>query len=284
MNCFDGDLIAASDVNPSNIESITRFDLRDISYHGGSSLGSGVLPKWDLLDKRFMVKRCTLNSLGDALTDSVNECMVSEFCNLTGISCAQYWPIIVKYTDQFTKLNFEHPATITRIFPGDLRHYRDLRDVFGYGQNNDALIDFTDMFPGVKKELNSLIHVDLIFNQVDRHAKNFGMIGSSLSPIFDSGSCLNYDSDEDSLNESLMARIPSSKTFGKKSDELLDFSLRHICNEFSIPFDMASFLNASRRALGKYKKHYTAKRFAYISRLVERRISLAGQIHSKVCG
>ena len=37
-----------------------------LPYHGGSTLSSGALPKWDLFDKKYMIKRAASDEFGDA--------------------------------------------------------------------------------------------------------------------------------------------------------------------------------------------------------------------------
>jgi len=60
----------SSVITPSNIKKLTHIDLTQEKYHGGSTLSSGALPKWDLLDNSFMVKRCTIDDYGNNLTDA----------------------------------------------------------------------------------------------------------------------------------------------------------------------------------------------------------------------
>ena len=159
----------------SNVRSERYFDLTDKSYHGGTTLSSGMLPKWDILNGNYLVKRCGLDSYGNFLTDAFNEETVYLFSQMVGIDCAYYRSIEIK-------------------------------------------------------------------------------------------------------------KIPRQKTFGKKLDELLQFSLKYINPEFSFTFnenklnlDVDSVLEQMTQ-----QRLYSEKRIAFIRKLMKARISDIGQILAKI--
>ena len=263
-----------------DIDTISFIDLLNKKYHGGTTLSSGALPKWDLEDGKYMVKRCGIDSYGRLLTDYANEELIYRFCEGVGIKAAKYRAIRIKYFDEELSKEIETPAVITEIFSDSLVHYRDIRRRFNFGKDNDEIIDFTDKFQ-VSQELNDLLLVDYLFNQQDRHSKNIGMIGDKLSPIFDSGSSLFFDILESQLNEGLYDKVPRHKTFGKALHEQLKFSLQYIDNGFTVAFDGKLFLSKFESALGSMANHYSARRSEFVLGLVKRRLTEVGQILSK---
>ena len=262
-------------------ESLTYLDLTDEKYHGGTTLSSGALPKWDLEDNKYMVKRCGIDSYGNHLTDYANEELVYRFCDAVGIKSAKYKAITIKYFDEELRKEIKTPAVITEMFTGNLIHYRDIRRRKDFGSFNDEFVDFTDAFP-VSKQLNDMLLIDYIFNQQDRHSKNIGMIGSSLSPIYDSGATLFFDILDSQLNEGLYSKIPRHKTFGKTLREQLVFSLTYVEKQFSVVFNYNLFVGEFNNILNEMKTHYSQARLDFIKGLVERRLQDARQILSKI--
>jgi len=268
-----------SDFTYENFMKGEYFDLTNTMYHGGTTFSSGALPKWDLLNRTFMIKRCGTDSDGSFLTDYLNETLVYAFCHLLKINCAYYRFVLIKYFDMELNTVIECPAVITEIFPGELIYYRDIRRIYNLGSINDQIIDFTDRFK-VGSHLNDLLLIDYIFNQQDRHSKNFGMVGGRLSPIYDSGSCLFYHIPDKLLNDQLIKDIPRHKTFGKRQDELLEFSLKYIEPEFSFEFDEELLKTSTDKALD-IVTGYSGIRLDFIRRLMKARIVNAGQIYAK---
>ena len=92
-------MVYEKNINHENILTSTHFDLTDEVYHGGSTLSSGTLPKWDLLDGAYMIKRCSIDAFGNFLTDAANEELIYLFCQQLNIPCAYYRLIDVRYFD-----------------------------------------------------------------------------------------------------------------------------------------------------------------------------------------
>ena len=269
----------ATSVDTSNILTAKSFDLTGLEYHGGTTLSSGALPKWDLLDKAYMVKRCTINSFGTPLSDAVNEELIYKFCSHLNIECAYYRTVCVKYFDDESNKEVECNATVTKIFDTPLTHYRDIRRKFNLGSVDDEIVEFTDKFK-VATKLNDSFLVDFLFNQQDRHSKNIGMLGNDLSPIFDSGSCLFFEVFDEDLSRGLFSRVPRHKTFGRPLDELLRFSLKFVHPEFSFKFEENKIIEALNASLNSLKALYSKKRLEFIEGLIKRRVSDVRQILS----
>jgi hypothetical protein len=189
-------------ITTANIRVSRYFDLTDKEYHGGTTLSSGVLPKWDLLNRTYMIKRCTIDDYGNMLTDNYNEELIYKICSKLGIKCAYYKSVYIKYFNKDSNKEVECPAVLTKIFPGELEHYRDIRNLYKFGTKNDQLIDFANEF-NVQPALNDLFFIDFLTNQYDRHSKNLGITGQNMSPVFDSGSCLFFDVLDEDLNDKL---------------------------------------------------------------------------------
>jgi hypothetical protein len=271
-------MVTPGELTLENIEEVVRFDLTGAAYHGGTSLSSGALPKWDLLGKRYMVKRCAIDAFGENASDFANECAVYDFCRQMGIPCVPYRPIHIRYFDTGLSAVVECPAVLTTIWPGELIHYRTVRKLYGLGSRQDELLDFKEKYPAASPVLNAYLLVDLLFNQSDRHGKNLGMQGDQLFPLFDSGACLNFDTPDVLLNDKIFDKIPRHRTFGKPVDELLRFSLRYVEDRFCMPLDLQKLSACAAASFLKYRPYYSETRFAFITKLVERRVSLAGEI------
>ena len=264
-------------ITHKNIITGTHFDLTGQKYHGGTTLSSGTLPKWDILNKAFLIKRCSFDDYGNYLTDAANEELIYLFCKSLGVPCAYYRLINIKYFDDEAKKEIYCPAALTEIFPGPLVHYRIVRMRCKLGQINDELIEFSERFT-VQPDLNAQFLVDYIFNQQDRHSKNIGLVNQRLSPLFDSGACLFYDEFDDNLNSGLINRIPRHKTFSKPLDELLTFSLRYVNRSVGFEFDAAEATEAFMVSFLQMSAAYSLKRAEFIKYFVRERIKNAGQI------
>jgi hypothetical protein len=268
-----------ADITTDNIETLTHFDLTDFPYHGGTTFSSGVLPKWDLLDNTYMIKRCSIDDFGNCLTDAFNEELVYLFCKTMGIDAAYYRIVFVKYKDEESGKTIEAPAALTRIFDG-LVHYRDIRQLCGFGKTQDELHDLTERFDAMPV-LNDMFFIDYIFNQQDRHSKNIGMVNNTLAPIFDSGACLFYDVFDSELSPSYYDITARHKTFGRSLGEQLQFSLTHVCPHFSFDFDCERLKQKFIDTFNQVAYHYSAERVSFIKAFVTRRIDSVGQILAK---
>jgi len=265
-----------ADITADNIDIITYFDLTSEIYHGGSTLSSGALPKWDLLDNTFMIKRCSMDNYGNHQTDAVNEELIHLFCEELDIPSAYNRVVYIKYRDDETDRIIEAQAAITKIFDG-LVHYRDIRRRNKLGRDMDEYLEFSENFK-VQPVLNDMLFIDFITNQSDRHSKNFGLVGDKMFPIFDSGACLFFDIIDSELSESHYNKIPNHKTFGKKLDELLLFALKYVHSGFSFVFDEKLIIEKFLRSLVKVEYFYSAERLKFMKEFVSRRIKHAGCI------
>ena len=154
--------------------------------------------------------------------DAFNEALVYKLCCDLGISCAEYYEIFIVYFDKELQRPILAPTVITKIFGGELVHYRDVRNIKNLGSVNHELIDLTDTFPEAKQGIHDMLLVDHLIGQLDRHSKNFGMVGDRMSPLFDSGACLDYDG---SLVEGVEVW---SKYFGTSNLDILKFYLTNV--------------------------------------------------------
>jgi len=268
-----------SNVSINEINSATHFDLTDMPYHGGSTLSSGALPKWDLFDGAFMIKRCSINEYGHQLTDAVNEELACLFCKALGIPAAQYRLVYIKYKDTETGDTIEAQAALTKIF-GDLVHYRDVRRRMMLGEGTDAYLDFSEKFD-IQPALNDLLFLDYITNQSDRHSKNLGLVGNQMSPVFDSGACLFHDILDSELSESYFDKVPIHKTFGKRLDAQLIFALKHVHPGFSFVFNEAFIYARFLDSLDCVKHYYSTKRLTFIKSLVKGRLKHVGRFFAE---
>lgn len=265
-----------SGINADNIDTVTHFDLTGSAYHGGSTYSSGALPKWDLRNNSYMIKRCSVDEYGNNLTDAANEELVHLFCKELDVPSAYYRVVDIRYKDDETGKIIESPAVITRIFDG-LVHYRDIRRREHIGANMDEYVELSEKFE-VQPSLNDLLFIDFITNQSDRHSKNIGLVDNKMSPIYDSGACLFFDILDSELSESYYDKIPNHKTFGKRLDMQLEFALKYVHPGFSFIFDETSISIKFLNALAAVKQHYSIERQQFIKTFVERRIKHVGRL------
>ena len=277
LSAFDSWIV---DINDANIIDGKKFDLTKKPYHGGSTLSSGVLPKWDELNGRYLIKRCSINAFGAHLTDAANEELVYLFCKEIGVNCAYYRLVQIKYFDTESNAAIECPAVVTKIFPGQLQHYKTIRSLCDLGQINDQMLDFAEKFE-IQPALNDLLLVDYLFNQQDRHAKNLGVVNANMSPIFDSGACLFYDVFDNLLSKELLSEVASQKTFGKKIDDVLKFAYTYVHAGFSFEFNETLLISALEKALQIMAHAYSSQRFDFIEYFVKERINNVRKILPK---
>jgi hypothetical protein len=262
--------IDPSQLNECDIVSSKRFDLTALAYRGGTSLSSGVLPKWDLLNHSWMIKRQTVDKC-----DWANEVLVYHFCKCAGISCAEYYPVDIRYFDLELRRNVECKAVLTKIFEGNLEHYRTLRDFYDFGSANDQIVDFLDRFPLCTQSFFDMLLVDFIFNQEDRHSKNFGVIGEKFAPLFDSGACLFYTLTDDilPLKETMSSKF---KTIGKPIDQFFKEFLR-----WGYPVGLRNIPEISD-VLAGVSELYSEERLAFLHKYLEKRCRDARKIFDEI--
>lgn len=75
----------------------------------------------------------------------------------------------------------------------------------------EAYYHITNTYPYLKKDIDNMIIFDFLVNNIDRHYKNFGVIreGNNISfaPLYDHGSCLTGDIDDEFCRDILDKEI-----------------------------------------------------------------------------
>ena len=109
-----------------------------------------------------------------------------------------------------------------------------------------------------QEELDDMLFIDVLFGNVDRHDKNYGILkteqGESFAPIFDSGSCLGFNMTDPEDLKWIRLKYPSNdlsrqeaarllkKDRNLPNEELLFSILKTEYEKFSVPefhYDMA---------------------------------------------
>jgi len=180
-------------------DNMAIIDLRNVEYHGGTTLSSGYLPKWDIED--VFIKACSLHeSTGQWRMDSMYESYAMDLFAYTGVRIAQTVPAYVELYNTELRKDEVLLCTIAIKFSSELTYYRDLRTTFKYGSQNDEILDFIDGFPKVKIDFLNMLAVDYIMNQTDRHSKNFGVLSTGVfAPLYDNGYALYYSENDERL-------------------------------------------------------------------------------------
>jgi hypothetical protein len=200
----------------------------DEKPYTGTSFSSGVLPKWDFFNRKYMIKRATFRN-GEFLEDAFNEAKVYQLCQELKIDCAEYYSLFIVYYDFELRRYIIAPATLTKIFAGALQYYYRLRSKYKYGDVNSELIDFTDMYPKVKRKLHDMLLIDYLIGNSDRHGRNFGLIEDDLSPLYDSGASFNFDG---------VGFEVRSKAFTKNNYEVLEAYMNDVYTPDSVNLDI----------------------------------------------
>jgi len=181
------------------IQNIGLIDLRSYSYHGGTTLSSGALPKWDI--ENIFIKVCSISPEGQLLSDSLHESYTMDLFAKTGARIAEAVPAYVVFFNTETRIEEVRLCEVAIKFDGNITYYRELRSARNYGTLNDELVDFTFEFPKTTVDLLNMFTVDYIMNQEDRHVKNFGVFSDGcLTPQYDNGYSLHYDWVDENLD------------------------------------------------------------------------------------
>jgi hypothetical protein len=205
----------------SYVEHIKAIDLRGIEYHGGTTLSSGALPKWDFNEINGFIKVSSVSAAGNWLNDAWHESYVMDLFSGTGVNIAKAVPGYVLFRNIETRQDEVRPCEIAVKFAGNLTYYRDLREHRGYGKISDELVELIEEYPDAKECLLNMFVVYYLTNQEDRHSKNFGIMDNeTFAPLYDNGSSLYYAEPDDRLH--LMGdEVARVKFLSKDSVEVL---------------------------------------------------------------
>ncbi len=126
----------------------------------------------------FLVK---LDSVFDNL-QAANEVVASKIAEEIGIPH-------VSYTHAF--VGEQHACICPSFLKNSKEDFITALQLKYEAVQNQTFASIESLLP--KKELNKVILFDVLIGNKDRHEKNIGIIGEHLCPVFDNGSCLNYD-------------------------------------------------------------------------------------------
>ena len=267
----------------SELLSATRYydllkiiDLRDAEYHGGTSLSSGVLPKWDFDDINAFIKVCSKSREGKWQADALHESYVMDLFAETGAVVAEAVPAYVLFWNAETKQDEIRQCEVALKFSGEVTYYRDLRKLRKYGKNADEIIEFTEEFPGAALGLLNMFAVDYVTNQEDRHAKNFGVLhNGEFTPLYDNGRCLFYSESDDKLHL-FGDEVAQVKFLAKDSFFILDRYINWLGMKPNIDWDKV--LSNLDMIDVKYRHILSKKRLDFNRSVVARRVASARKL------
>lgn len=140
------------------------------------------------------------NSNGNNLL-SANEVVASKVAELMNIEHVLYVPIKIESRNEIACACDCFIKDTNHEFVNALQLLKDNKNTGGVSLYNI----FKNM--GMKKEVDRMIIFDHILHNTDRHEKNFGIIREAESlqvikfaPIFDSGSCLGWNRENDNID------------------------------------------------------------------------------------
>lgn len=248
-----------------------NFDVSQLYRHGLTSFSSGALPKWDL--NGFMIK-----GSGDYITNSLNECFISETLYRTGIEVAKYGLIKITYYENNTRKT--EIACITKLFNGtkvDSRRILDKDKSF-----NDSIIKLCDALDEIEKQkLIDMFVLDYIFMQTDRHRKNIEFLLTNkvtLAPLYDFGSSLLQSYDDSVLSHIGVDFRDMAKIESRTNLENIQFINNYISDKISFKPDRL-YMN-SKNTLAKYSNLYGKARTAFIERIILGRCKVVRNLFS----
>ena len=256
------------------IRNIGLIDLRDNSYHGGTTLSSGALPKWDI--EEVFIKVCSISPEGQWLMDSLHESYAMDLFTHSGVSVADAVPAYVVFFNTETRTEEVRLCEVAVRFTGDITYYRDLRRMRNYGSINDELVDFTIDFPKITIGLLNMFAVDYIMNQEDRHVKNFGVLANGcFAPLYDNGCSLHYDWADANLNftQNGVARV---KFLAKDPMDMIQQYYKWLgvkpCIDFGIILGNLDIIDI------RYKGLMSGRRLDFNRKIVEGRVAKCKEI------
>lgn len=237
-----------------NVEESGKNFIMESTY-GKDASSKGMLYKWTgTIDGELVfIKtgvRYRVNSYSDI--QPITEVLVSDILDLLGVDHAKY------YFDYLERGGKTYPVCYSYDFAKDKRYIA--MSEFGVSQNN-AQTAYNTLCTtlGIKKELDTMIVVDCLINNIDRHFRNFGMLMSEdnnsvhFAPFFDHGHSLYGDIFDEILEKDSPEDL-------ELVDECKSFCDSHydqikLVSDITFKVSLEDLLNVVEKYRGKLKDH-----------------------------
>lgn len=278
INFFQNEF--SDDVGNALFGTLDIEDLSELSVLSPDNTSDGWLKKKWIIEKgkRILIK----GGSGESQQEPFNEVLASEICKRLGIPYTEYkiinegWDYYSACND-FVDINSEFiPAS--RI--NSLKNYSGGPwDKYSHFKET-CKITGIENFDKIEKQLCSMLILDFIIANVDRHFGNFGFIRNpdslewiGLAPVFDSGSSLFYNLPSSILEDKEKTASSSivARPFGyKQSDQIKLLPCKELCS--NLPFNELSDISQWYYKILEQNKRIDKRRRELICELLEGRI------------
>lgn len=214
---------------------------------------------WRIKDgKRFLLK----GNLNQAGQESLNEAIVSQMINLMklpNVTCVDY--SLTRIKNELFSVSECFLSEHIELVPASYVYYYELPE-----KDEDTYIHLLKMcekleIPGVKNFLSSMLTIDYIIDNTDRHLGNFGFLRDlntmkfiGPAPLYDNGSSLWAD-ELTLINAKTGVLEDNAKTFGKFHKDQVKYIKNDKCfDKFDIKMMRELFLNAADNAKFDHKR------------------------------
>lgn len=265
INFFENDF--SSDLGDLLINNTEHVDY-DLVSPDSTSVGN-LAKRWKIINGyRALVKSGTKPYYYEVF----NEIIASKIMTRLGINHINYYYIEdnnkpYSYSVDFISTN-QDLVTFYMLYKSGTKNNND--SLYTYLMNILAKLDV----PNYKVDINKMLFIDYLIGNTDRHLNNIGLIRNAktlefegLTPVFDSGSSLGFDMNDNQLNKVDEVEWKPFKT--KKVINQLD-----LIDDYSWldPEDLKYVINDINDVCYKYKEYISENRRLAIVSFVKKRI------------
>lgn len=234
----------------------------------------GMLYKWTGTKNGALIfiKTGMVTRIGCSDIQPITEVLVSDILELFEINYTKY------YLDKIERKGKDYTVCYSYDFTKG-GEFISMRNLVSRGENDYEIV--TNTFPEFIREIDTMLVVDFLINNIDRHYRNFGIVKRDSSyefaPLFDHGFSLYGDLSDYELeldDKQTLESIDECKTFSSSHYKQLDLIQSNLVFNFS-EIDLINILY-------NYKSLLTPHRIdciEYLLRVRYRELKKRGFIH-----
>lgn len=261
----------------------TSFSEERLNSVSLKTSSKGVLHKWiaTINNTRYYIKTGNLRYREFSNTEPVMECIAYEVGNLLGFRCAEYSlsKIHLKESDIWDEQNIL--VCMSKDFLSKGETFMSMYNVIRHSidiSTSDLYSTIINKYPNLELDLNSMIVFDYIFNNPDRHLKNFGLIYEDgnmkeFSPLFDNGLSL-FCGEILDVPLTKLSRMDNCKPFKSRHSQAM--KLVKALPKLNLSISDTEIENVFK----KYRSYLGEKRYKIMVELFFRRLCDARRLYS----